>query len=787
MPTIFSRFVAAFARLRIRLAVLLLLALLATAAALGVWFEQLAAAALRERFGETLAARVEAVSIDLDDRIAQRRQLLVEAAASLKVDADTLPDTAPQLVRRLSPLTALFESVVVVDSAGLIVADLPQRTGRVGLNVQFRDFFQRTRQTLQPQVSEPFVARTAGHRSLLVFTAPLKDARGRFAGMLVGTIDLYASELFGDFSRFRVGRQGYLTVSAVRSETVLFHPDPARRMKPVPLPDENPLLHRALAGWQGIAESRHGRHDSALYAYRRLSNADWLVGVVLPKAEIDAPLSALRGQLLVGAGTIAALLFAVFALLLFACLRPLDALRERLAALRDGEAPDGAVTTKGLAELQTVADTVAALHAEASAARRALAERDAERRALAAISPLGVFTVFADGTLHDANPTAVRLLAGEPSLLAGSAWYAGLAAGQREAIELLWRAGAARALPLRFDAARGDGPPTLALHFVPLPLDGPLRYLGVVEDIGGREALRQALARERERALAVCEAVREAVVLSGPAGEVEYLNPAALALFGRRPAELAERSLSRLARFVDCSNGHPIDVGVPSVETDGRQIDLVRDDGSRVAVELTVTRVAGATGFEDHRVLVISEEVAARERRYARRWEALHDPLTHLYNRRGFHQALASLLDDGLRRNGEHVVAQLELDAFEPERAGAGPGDALLQEVAGLVAQSLRASDVVARLRRNAFALLLYDCPLPTAERLLSELLAALCQYRFEGADGRLHPVGASIGCTRVHGDDRTAGDVLARADARCLLARRRGSNRLVAEDDPVV
>ncbi|AXK38460.1 PDC sensor domain-containing protein [Crenobacter cavernae] len=195
----FARAGAARGQLKTRITLLLLLAGLALLAVQGGLFYREATAELRAQLNDYLTTQVGAVVTDLDDRLAQRSQLLEAAAKSVGVDADTLPAEAPRLAARFAHLNALFDSMVIVDADGRIVGDAPPLPGRVGINIQFREYFQRTSRTLKPVVSEPFRARTSGNRSLVAFTAPLLDEEGRFAGMLVGTIDLFSPEFFGDF------------------------------------------------------------------------------------------------------------------------------------------------------------------------------------------------------------------------------------------------------------------------------------------------------------------------------------------------------------------------------------------------------------------------------------------------------------------------------------------------------------------------------------------------------------------------------------------------------------
>jgi diguanylate cyclase (GGDEF)-like protein len=118
-------------------------------------------------------------------------------------------------------------------------------------------------------------------------------------------------------------------------------------------------------------------------------------------------------------------------------------------------------------------------------------------------------------------------------------------------------------------------------------------------------------------------------------------------------------------------------------------------------------------------------EIAERER-LQRELEHLvdHDPLTGLANRRRLAQDLARELARARRENTPLSVVMLDLDDLKEhnDAYGHAAGDRLLKHVAATWAGALRASDLIARTGGDEFVVLLPDCPLEMAQRLMDRL-----------------------------------------------------------------
>ena len=171
-----------------------------------------------------------------------------------------------------------------------------------------------------------------------------------------------------------------------------------------------------------------------------------------------------------------------------------------------------------------------------------------------------------------------------------------------------------------------------------------------------------------------------------------------------------------------------------------------------------------------------------KERRLKRAlsYQASHDALTGLINRREFDTRLETAVTAAQRGEGEYVLLYVDLDQFKVvnDTCGHSAGDRLLRDITSLLQTRVRASDTIARLGGDEFGMLLERCSLEQAERVADSIRQAIHGYRFLWGANSLS-VGASIGVVRIARDTTSAASVLSAADIACYAAKDGGRNRV--------
>lgn len=161
-------------------------------------------------------------------------------------------------------------------------------------------------------------------------------------------------------------------------------------------------------------------------------------------------------------------------------------------------------------------------------------------------------------------------------------------------------------------------------------------------------------------------------------------------------------------------------------------------------------------------------------------YQASHDALTGLINRREFELRLERALQTALQQGREHVLCYMDLDQFKVinDTCGHAAGDELLRQLALLLKGNLRERDTLARLGGDEFALLLENCGVADALEVADSFRNEVQRFRFKWGD-RVFSIGMSVGMVAI---DRASSDVaslLTAADAACYVAKDRGRNQI--------
>ncbi len=224
-------------------------------------------------------------------------------------------------------------------------------------------------------------------------------------------------------------------------------------------------------------------------------------------------------------------------------------------------------------------------------------------------------------------------------------------------------------------------------------------------------------------------------------------------------------------------------VGTGTVGSERRALLLARDAGTERAIELTASPLRShdnATEEITGAVVLLHDVTELRGITRQMSYQATHDALTGLANRREFERRLTDALEIAHRGDAHHVLAYIDLDHFKAvnDSDGHQAGDSLLREVAKLMREAVRDTDTVARIGGDEFALLLPGCPLARGRHIAEDLARNVGQHRFVWKD-QIHHIGASIGLVELARDSGSVEETIAAADSACYVAKKQGNGRV--------
>jgi diguanylate cyclase (GGDEF)-like protein/PAS domain S-box-containing protein len=351
-----------------------------------------------------------------------------------------------------------------------------------------------------------------------------------------------------------------------------------------------------------------------------------------------------------------------------------------------------------------------------------------------------------------------RRLAGEP-------------AAERYEIDLVGRTGQSARLELSNWLVDFEGERALLIVGVEVL---PTQTLQAMQEAGSRSRSRRAL-----------ESMSEALITTDVDGRVDYINPAAARLMGVVAEDAVGTMLEELAAVADEADrkllAEPVRqaLATGSSLTLGRRALVLRPaGGAERLVELSAAPIQMETGETIGAVVVLHDVTELRGMARQMSYQATHDALTGLVNRREFERRLQESVDTARRGDSAHVLCYLDLDRFKPinDTGGHVAGDAMLRECAKILRDAVRDSDTVARLGGDEFGMLLVGCPLEKARQIADDVCRSVNEFRFVWKD-KIFNVGISIGLVEIARDIGTMEEALAAADSACYVAKRQGGH----------
>ena len=305
-------------------------------------------------------------------------------------------------------------------------------------------------------------------------------------------------------------------------------------------------------------------------------------------------------------------------------------------------------------------------------------------------------------------------------------------------------------------------------------------------EISQRKLAEAELFREKEQAQVTLHSIGDAVITINAKGLVEYLNPVASELTGFPPQEAKGKPLSEIVRIVNETTRELCEGPAETAMRSGKQVCLdkptllITREGDELAVDNCATPLRASDNQIIGAVLVLRDVTVARHIEQQLSWQASHDALTGLVNRREFENCLQKAVLSAKASDQQHALCYLDLDQFKlvNDTCGHIAGDELLRQVTALFQSQVRTSDTLARLGGDEFGLLLFHCPLDAALRVASKLLEQLQEFRFVWQD-KTFSIGVSIGLVAIDANTQSMTSVMSAADSACYAAKNKGRNRV--------
>ncbi len=727
--------------------------------------------------------RISAVADAVDQKFLSRRTLLKTFSDSVNTHrfGDGHEGLQAFVMQHGRSLKEAFANVAFLDTNGNLVANLngAQQIGRV--NVKDREYFVQTVATKAGVISQPYRNRLNGLAQIAV-TEPVLNEGGEVAYVIAGSINLIEQNFLGEFANMKFGKTGYMFITNTDG-IVIDHPRKSRILNHSDEGDPDLATERAVPGYEGTFEATNRLGVHGLYAFKRISQTNWVLGSIYPRQEASARIEQIEHLAWAGALLLTLLAGGLTFLVMRSELAPLARLHEHMqvsrAATRYVPAKDPAradeigdlsrtfdslMLERQLAQerlqssekfLRDVTDNLPAVVAYFDRDQRCLFSNKAglgmRGKAQADIGTMTIDEALPAWIYAQLVPQFAKVLAGTPTRFEGT-----------------------------YDRNGRDG--FFQCHLVPDVRDtGEVAgYYVMTFDI-----TRQKIA-EREKA----------------AGEARIRT-----ITDNLPALVSHVDASLRYTFV---NAH-VRALHDGVELVGRSMPAVRGAEDFAVVEPYVRRVlageavtfekkgdrargVGDNWYQSHFVPDLGAEgtvqgfyamtfdITARRQLEQRLADlARVDVLTQLPNRLALNEVLPKALARAHRTGNTLAVMFVDIDNFKAinDTLGHAGGDAVLVEFARRLRACVRSTDTVVRLAGDEFVVILENLGTPElAARLAEKIVMQVGRPAFQ-IDGRALDVTTSIGIALFEAGDAPvdAADVLARADVALYGAKAAGRN----------
>ena len=677
--------------------------------------------------------------------------------------------------------------ILVLDANGTAISETPIKAGRIGVNYLDVNAVVSALREGKSSIGRPEIGKTL-KMPVFAMVVPIRAANGQVIGALFGVVNLGKPNFLDAIMASKYGKTGGYLLISPEHKLFITGTDKTRMMQPTPAVGVNPLLDRAMEGFEGYDVAMSSRGVEELVAIKRIPVAGWILAIVLPTMEAFAPAQSVQKRLLLST-LLLTLLAGVMTWFLTKWmvslqLRPVLSATQTLATLSENMLPVQLLPVHRQDEIGELIGSFNRL-LEALRQREVALNASEERHRTLIELTADAIAVHKDGRVLYVNPACVKMF--------GATCVQDLV-GQHILQRVHPDFHDAVLARIKQNTVVGQVAPMLEEKL--LKLDGTVMDVevrGTLINYDGQPAIHAAMRDVTERKLAA-NALRVAAIafecqdglFVTDAGRVILrVNQAFTEITGYSAPEAVGQTPSLL------KSGHHDAV------FDSAMLDAVaqhgvwqgeiwnrRKNGEVFPVWLSITAAKDEHAVVTNYVASLTDITVRKAADEKIRHLAFYDPLTGLPNRRLLYDRLGQAIAASTRSDLYGAIFFVDVDHFKTlnDTLGHDVGDQLLIELAQRLQAAVREGDTVARQGGDEFVVLLegltteLDVAATLAKQLGDKLRAAI-DHRFS-LNGHLYHCQLSIGVSLFR-DHCSIQDLLKQSDLALYQAKHAGRNTL--------
>jgi diguanylate cyclase (GGDEF)-like protein/PAS domain S-box-containing protein len=295
-------------------------------------------------------------------------------------------------------------------------------------------------------------------------------------------------------------------------------------------------------------------------------------------------------------------------------------------------------------------------------------------------------------------------------------------------------------------------------------------------DITQRRRAEEELQQIKKFSDGIVQTMSEGLVLTDSDGRISFVNPAAAAMLGYTPGEMIDREGISFVPRSEHATVRQADERRAKGIADRYELTFLHKDGSPRT--LLVSGGPRSTGIQHGGTMAVLTDITERKKMEEEiRSLSLTDALTNLYNRRGFEHLGEQHLRLAVRLKKRVFLLYSDVDDLKHvnDTYGHKEGDRLLLDVAAVLKNSFRDSDIIARIGGDEFVVLAMEATRASPDIFLKRLQEKLEHYN----SGPEHPgrvkLTLSTGISTFDPElPPTLDELISRADAQMYEDKRK-------------
>lgn len=314
-----------------------------------------------------------------------------------------------------------------------------------------------------------------------------------------------------------------------------------------------------------------------------------------------------------------------------------------------------------------------------------------------------------------------------------------------------------------------------------------VKVMGIHIDITNLVHARLTQRRANTRLKMIYDNAGLGIALAAPTGRLTQVNPAVLGMSGYGRTEMVGSPIMAFSHPDDVGNIERIfnNLRAGGTKESVKETRFVEKGGGITWLSITATKSRDRLDHEDSVILLFENVTESHNLKERLRFDAEHDQLTNVHNRRALLERLSQSIEFARRYGRRLIFVMTDIDHFKSvnDKYGHQVGDKVLAGFARILAEEARRTDVVGRYGGEEFGIILPEVESDGVLAYLHRVRGRLSTVKFTGPHGERFSIAATFGVA-LYQDGMDMDKLVFNSDTALYQGKQEGRDRIVVHMD---